>query len=201
MRRFRWLLLLLLLLSIVGRVWHRPAAAARPLPPPAPVVHHDGALRFHRPASQIAPLAPNPSGPAPSAPNAAIPAIDTAGPPSREIALEALPDTARSTLFHLAMDRLEALSAACEDHLPTPVALGAFATLDDAGLVELELRPIAPGGGPIQALDEALPEAYAACVEDVLWDQDWSLATADVPDLKQDKTVLKVALTTRAGDE
>ena len=178
MRRFRWLILLLLVLSLGFGVVYRP-----PPPRPRPVAVQPvpgGGLRFHRPPASVAP--PAASTVAPSAEPAA----------PRELTLEALSPSARSTLYDTAMARLRELSATCDDRLEAPLALGAFATLDDQGLVELELHPIVPDGGPIQALDELLPEAYADCVEDLLWSQDWGVA--DLPP----ESELKVALTTRA---
>jgi hypothetical protein len=112
----------------------------------------------------------------------------------RHVTLQSLSPQGQAGLREVAMQHLQTLSERCGALAPD-VALGAYLTLDPAGLAELELHPIleVPSGGTVQPLDEPLSPAFERCVDDLLWDQDWSGATTELAE----GTVLEVALTTR----
>jgi hypothetical protein len=116
----------------------------------------------------------------------------------RHVPLQSLSPEGQARLREVAMEHLQTLSDRCGALAPD-VALGAYMTLDPDGMVELELHPIleVPPGGPVQPLDEPLSPAFERCVDDLLWEQDWSKGTGELAE----GTVLEVALTTRPWGE
>lgn len=160
-------------------------------PPPsdgaAPVVH---LVRGARPVVARAPRDPSvpltPSargrpGPRPTGPVLVEPAVPDPSAGPRQIAIEDLDPDALEALGKVAMERLHQLVEACDDTVSDREDLGAFLVLDPRGVARLDVRPIARDPGPIVVEDRPLPDELVECLDDALWDQDWSVAAATIP--------------------
>ncbi|MEQ1506878.1 MAG: hypothetical protein ABMB14_31920, partial [Myxococcota bacterium] len=162
-----------------------PAAA-----PPVRVVHlRRGTAPVRRLAVPDLPAEPGTTdGDPDAAPEGAPEAADPAG-----LTLDDLDPEVRATLTRAALDRVQALADACEGEVDGAEDLAAFVTLDHQGVAEVELRAIGADPGPIEVQDRALPDALVRCLDDTVWDQDWSVAGPAVPEGSE----LPVALSLR----
>lgn len=107
-----------------------------------------------------------------AAPSVAAPAQDDADSGLRIVDLESLDPQFREHLVAEGLERIHELGEACGHAADASVRLAAFATLDPAGLVELDLTTYSDDELP-DSWQEALPEDLHDCVEDQLWDQPW----------------------------
>lgn len=175
-------------LLILGAWWLWPRDAPVEAPPAEGAAHVVRLRRGQAPARLVVPVAA--SAPA----RAPVEEVPPDRAPARRLALEDLPDEARSALGASAMERLRALADACAAEASEPQSVGAFVTLDAAGVVEMELRAVDPDAERVEVVDLDLPDALVDCLDDALWAQDWS--GSGVPEGAE----LPIALTLRLGD-
>jgi hypothetical protein len=166
-------------------------------PPPTIVHFARGAkpVRAYRTADQPPEPPPSPRS-APPAPVASEASPSSSSAPAPEPVRRSLDDLApevRGPLTTLALQRLHELVDACESTVSDPEDLGAFVVLDHQGVAELDIRAIATAPGPIEVQERELPQPLVDCLDDALWEQDWSGAGPAVPE----GTELPIALTLR----
>ncbi len=117
------------------------------------------------------------------APGSAAPGADTGAAPEgfRSISLEDLEPAARARLGEVALGHLADLVDGCEVLVDGREDLGAFLTVDASGVAALDIRPIAQEDGPITVEDRPLSPELVECMDDRVWDQDWSAAGVALP--------------------
>jgi len=170
-RNIRWTLAAIVVAGLaLGLLWRDGASppaelgvvveAGRVAPP---VAERSQRLRWSRPVSRDAP--------AEAEVRAELPAtLPVAEPPEpapvpRAIALDDLDDGFVEILHADVMAQLSEVKTVCEIYVAEALNTAAYVTLDDRGLVELELASYDEG--------PELPEDFGDCVEDVLWEQSW----------------------------
>jgi hypothetical protein len=114
--------------------------------------------------------------------------------PRAKMTLDDLAPDTRAAVGRQALAHLHQLVHACESTVDRNESLGAFMILDHAGMLELDLRPIAEGAGPIQVEDRELPNEVVDCLDDALWEQDWSWVGAVIPEGTELPAVLSMRL-------
>lgn len=128
---------------------------------------------------------PTPGSPAPGADPAPAAAPGAGAQDTRTVArtvtLEDLDPAARARLSEVALAHLADLVEGCEGLVDAREDLGAFLMVDAAGVAALDVRPIAREAGPIRVEDRPLAPELVECLDDRVWDQDWSGAGAALP--------------------
>lgn len=185
-RRWGWLGLLVL----AALWWFWPRAAPIAEGSPEEVVRAVRLRRGARPQRVTVP-------PVVAEPVEAAEAAGGAAPAPARMTLEDLRPEARQALGEVAMRHLRALADGCVAEVEVPQSVGAFVTVDAGGVLEMELRAIDPDADQVEVVDAELPDALVDCLDDALWDQDWSAAGAAVPAGSE----LPLALTMHLGPE
>ena len=163
------LILILVLVGLVGSV----AVPQLPAAPAAPPV-----VVLQRPADRAPAPTTHPRATATPAPSAAPPVASTTPAPEPADAFQPtdvldLPPEEQQILLDAASQVFEELHEACgPDAGPDGADVMAAVTLDDRGILEMQLAAYDPELGAM-AVDDPLPEALVACLDDVLWDLDW----------------------------
>lgn len=86
-----------------------------------------------------------------------------------------LPEATLDKLMSVASARMEELSETCGEHVAEPLELVCLMTIDEHGLLELTVQPTVLDLETIWVdPDGHLPEALVRCLDNALWEQDWS---------------------------